>query len=98
MENTVRKEKTDSLFSQVFLSEATAAEKSASSTKKAAAKKPDKKTEEPKKEIWPSVLFGLASGILSFFINVLPEKIGKYLSHVFSSMVKAENPFIKEAK
>jgi hypothetical protein len=62
----------------------------------ASIKASEKKPEEPKKNIWSSVFFGLATGLLSLFINILPEKIGQYISHVFASMVKAENPFIPE--
>lgn len=56
-----------------------------------------KKKEKPKKSIWHSVWFGLAGGILAFFINILPEKIGKFLSQLFSSFIKTDNPFIPEA-
>jgi hypothetical protein len=96
MENFI-KEPTHSFLIPHFSSGVVDGDRPAPLIKMAAAKKPVEKTEEPKKNIWASALFGLATGLLTFFINVLPEKIGKFLSHVFGSMVKAENPFLKEA-
>jgi len=57
-----------------------------------------KKKEEPKKTVWHSALFGLVTGLLSFFINVLPEKISGYLSHIFYQIFRAKNPFIPDAE
>ena len=55
-----------------------------------------KKKEEPKKTIWHSIFYGLTIGLISTIINILPEKIGKFLNKVFSGVVKADNPYVPE--
>jgi hypothetical protein len=98
METAIRRKTTPSHLSLISPAKVSDAKKSASSAKAAAAKAPKEKKEEPKKTIWQSVFFGLATGALAFIIKILPEKIGTFLSQAFSSIVKADNPFAPEAK
>jgi hypothetical protein len=98
METAVRTAPSGTHFNPIYFPGSTNTERPPSSAKNSAAKKPKEKPAEPKKSIWQSVFFGLATGVLGFLIKVLPEKIGNFLSQVFSSMVKADNPFIPEVE
>jgi hypothetical protein len=68
-------------------------ENEAKSNKKMASRK----KEEDKKTLWHSIFYGLTIGVISTIINILPEKIGKFLNRVFAGIVKTDNPYAPES-